>query len=79
MKPMVRPARPASWNRRNSLMNRQRTVWNRPKPKRSNQVPNGTGPTRTVAITIGHYVFFLTTKVYKIMGFLFLVGYDYSS
>ena len=26
---MVRPARPASWNRRNRLMNRQETVWNR--------------------------------------------------
>ena len=27
MEPMVRPARPASWNR---LMNHQGTVWNRP-------------------------------------------------
>ena len=60
MEPMVRPARPTSWNRRNRLMNRQGTVWNRSKPERSNQVPNGTGTgwnrngtdsTRTVAIT----------------------------
>ena len=40
---MVRPARPASWNR---LMNRQGTVWNCPEPEleleHSNQVPNGT-------------------------------------
>ena len=44
MEPIVRPA---SWNRRNRLMNRQGTVWNRsepePKPERSNQVPNRTG------------------------------------
>ena len=43
MEPMVRPARPESWNRRN----RQGTIWNHPKPelepKRSNQVPHGTG------------------------------------
>ena len=45
MEPMVRPARPVSWNRRNRLMNRQRTVWNRPEPE-----PDGTGPTRTVAM-----------------------------
>ena len=30
MEPMVRPARPASWN---CLMNRQGTVWNRPEPE----------------------------------------------
>ena len=29
MEPMVRPARPVSWNRRN----RQGTVWNRPEPE----------------------------------------------
>ena len=42
MEPMVRPA---SWNRRNRLMNRQGTVWNslEREPERSNQVPNGTG------------------------------------
>ena len=57
MKPMVRSARPASRNRRNRLMNRQGTIWNRPEPKpepkRSNQIPHGTGtgPTRIVAIT----------------------------
>ena len=60
MEPIVRLARPVSWNRRNRLMNRQGTVSNRPEPERSNQVPNGTGtgwnqnrtgPTRTVAIT----------------------------
>ena len=70
MEPMVRPARPPSWNRRNCLMNRQGTVWNRPEPEpeRSNQVPNGTGtgwnrngtgPTRTVAITTCMHLLFL--------------------
>ena len=29
MEPMVRPARPVNWNRRNRLMNCQGTVWNR--------------------------------------------------
>ena len=33
MEQMVRTARPASWNRRNHLMNRQGTVWNRPEPE----------------------------------------------
>ena len=60
MEPMFRPARPASWDRQN----RQGTVWNRPElelePERLNQIPhgtetrwnrNGTGPTRTVAIS----------------------------
>ena len=63
---MVRPACPVNWNRRNRLMNRQGTVWNRPEPNRSRnrsrQVPNGTGtgwnrtepdgtgPTQTVAM-----------------------------
>ena len=40
MEPMVRPA---SWNRRNRLMNRQGTVWNRSEPEFSNQVPHGPG------------------------------------
>ena len=40
---MVRPARPASLNRQNRLMNRQGIVWNRPEPERSNQVLHGTG------------------------------------
>ena len=30
---MVRPARPMNWNRRNRVMNRQGTVWNRPEPE----------------------------------------------
>ena len=30
---MVRPTRPGYWNRRNRLMNRQGTVWNRPEPE----------------------------------------------
>ena len=54
MEPMVRPARPASWNRRNRLMNRQGTVWNHPEPEPvatgSKWNRNGTGPTRTVAM-----------------------------
>ena len=69
MEPMVRPE---SWNRRNRLMNRQWTVWNRPEskpePERLNQVPhgtgarwnrnrNGTGPTRTVAVTIERHFY----------------------
>ena len=33
MEPIVRPARPASWNRRNRLMNHQGNIWNRPEPK----------------------------------------------
>ena len=33
MEPMVRPTRPGYWNRRNRLMNRQGTVWNRPEPE----------------------------------------------
>ena len=33
MKPMVRPARPGSWNCRNCLMNRQGTVWNHSEPE----------------------------------------------
>ena len=62
MEPMVRSARPGSWNRRSRLMNHQGTVWNRPEPKmfesgstwnrnRGEPEPDGTGPTRTVAIT----------------------------
>ena len=38
MKVIVQPARPDSWNRRNRLINRQRTIWNRPKPE-----PDGCG------------------------------------
>ena len=56
MEQMVRPARPASWNRRNRLMNRQGTIWNRPEPEpfatgsKWNRNRNGTGPTQTVAM-----------------------------
>ena len=46
MEPMVQPARPVSWNRRNRLMNRQETVWNRPEPKpgRTGTEPDQPGP-----------------------------------
>ena len=33
MEPMVRPTRPGNWDRRNRLMNRQGTGWNRPEPE----------------------------------------------
>ena len=42
MEPMVRPVRPASWNRRNRLMNLQGTVWNRPEPEPESE-PFATG------------------------------------
>ena len=57
MEPMVRTARPESWNRWNRLINRKGTIWNRPEREtfesgsRWNRNRKGTGPTRTVAIT----------------------------